>query len=252
MHVTAKLLAVFKVDKELHGLEERLRQAERFLGEQTRHAEDLGKKQTTLEAQLKQMQADVANREGEMARLDAKMDALREQMNTAQTNKQYKAFLTEVNTFKAERGTIETGALELMTRMDEIRAQVADLARKRDERLKLAGVAADDRAKRASDIREQVEKLRADRAALAKEVPADVLKQYAELWRIRGEEAMSPVEVMDRKRHEYTCGSCMMTLPMEVPLSLVAGRLNSCPACRSLLFLSVELTEMLTSAGSKR
>ncbi len=136
--------------------------------------------------------------------------------------------------------------------MDEIRAQVADLARKRDERLKLAGVAADDRAKRASDIREQVEKLRADRAALAKEVPADVLKQYAELWRIRGEEAMSPVEVMDRKRHEYTCGSCMMTLPMEVPLSLVAGRLNSCPACRSLLFLSVELTEMLTSAGSKR
>lgn len=252
MHVTGKLLAVFKVDKQLHGLEDRLRAAERFFTEQTRQADDLGKKQAELEAQLKQIQVDVAGREGEMARLEARMDTLREQMNTAQTNKQYKAFLTEVNTFKSERGAIETGALELMTKADEIRAQIAELSGKREDRLRVASVAAGDKAKRAEDIREQVEKLRAEREALAREVPREAMKQYAELWRIRGEEAMSPVEVLDRRRHEYTCGACMMALPMEVPLSLVSGKLNSCPACRAILFLSDELLEMLSASGSKR
>ena len=111
MSVTEKLLRVFRVDQQLNGLQSRLRAAERFLDEQTRQVTALDSKRDTLNAQLKQVQAVVANHEGEMARLDARIEAIREQMNSAKTNKEYKAFLAEMSTFKADRSNAETAAL---------------------------------------------------------------------------------------------------------------------------------------------
>jgi len=112
MSVTEKLLRVFRVDQQLQGLQSRLRAAERFLDEQTKQVHTLDGKRDTLTAQLKKLQATIADHEGEMARVDARVEALREQMNSARTNKDYKAFLTEINTLKADRSTTETAALE--------------------------------------------------------------------------------------------------------------------------------------------
>src|SRR3954469_19618533 len=105
MSVTESLLRVFRVDQQLQGLQSRLRAAERFLGEQTKQLQTLDSKREALASQLKQSQVAVANHEGEMARIDARIEQLREQMNAARTNKEYKAFLTEVNTLKADRST---------------------------------------------------------------------------------------------------------------------------------------------------
>src|SRR5262245_61112526 len=107
MSVTESLLRVFRVDQQLAGLQSRLRAAERFLDEQTRQLTQLESKRDGVNQQLKQTQAVVADHEGEMKRLDAKVETLREQMNSARTNKEYKAFLTEMNTFKADRSAAE-------------------------------------------------------------------------------------------------------------------------------------------------
>src|SRR6185295_7164516 len=118
-----KLLRVFRVDQQLQGLQSRLRAAEKFLEEQTKQLQQIETKRDTVHTQLKQMQATVADHEGEMARLDARVEQLREQMNAARTNKEYKAFLTEINTIKADRSAAETAALEVMTKADELKKQ---------------------------------------------------------------------------------------------------------------------------------
>jgi len=241
MDVTAKLLRVFIVDKQLRGLQSRLGSAERFLGEQTREIDSLDSKRSTLDTQLKTNAAQAADFEGEMARLDAKMATLRKQMDEAQTNKEYKAFLTEINTFKADRDALETKALELLTKSDEIKKQAAELTGKRSEREQVQKVAAGERDQRFKEIENRLNELKVERKRLAAEVPAEVMGVFQRLVDQRGDDAMGPVEIADRKRHEYHCGVCMMALPVDVVSGLMSsGNLTLCKSCQCILYLDEE------------
>jgi len=249
MSETAKLLKVFLVDKQLSGLTARLRAAERFLGEQTSQLSSLEASKQTIESQLKHLGASVANQEGEMARLDARIEQLRNQMNSAQTNREYKAFLTEINTIKADRSKIETVALEQMAQIDALRAQSASIDAELAERKRMQSVAADDKTKRAEEIRERVEALKQERDALAREVPAQVLAMYTSLFARRDEESMAAVEVQDRKRHEFTCGSCMMSIPVETVNRLMThGTITRCVSCQCILYMDAAATEAMQPA----
>jgi predicted nucleic acid-binding Zn-ribbon protein len=253
MSVTAKLLRLYRVDGQLRGLQTRLQGAERFLAEQTKQLEQIETKRASIESQLKQLGASAADQEGETARLDAKMETIREQMGSAQTNKEYKAFLSELNTFKAERDKFESGALEQMTKSDELKKQLAELESQSTERRKVSQKAAQDRDERAAEIKVRLAELQTERTRLAAEVPASALSKFEGLVRARGDGAMAPVEIQDRRRHEFTCGGCMMSLPVEAVSGLLSrGDLTLCPACGCVLFLEEETTQAMQPAQSKR
>jgi predicted nucleic acid-binding Zn-ribbon protein len=187
-----------------------------------------------------------------MARLDAKMATIRKQMDEAQTNKEYKAFLTEINTFKADRDGLETKALELLTKSDELKKQVAELDGKRSERQQVQKVAAGERDQRFKEIETRLNELKAERAKLAAEVPSDVMSVFQRLIDQRGDEAMGPVEIADRKRHEYHCGVCMMALPVDVVSGLMSsGNLTLCKSCQCILYLDEEGKKAMQPGGSK-
>lgn len=252
MTVTDLLLAVYRVDQRIEGLQTRLRGAERFLTEQSGA---LGALETRLQAarsQLRQLRAAAADAEGEANRLGAHIDALRERMNAAQTNKEYKAMLSEVSTFKEQKDAHEARALELMSQAEATSTEEASLAQQIDERRQVRNVAEGERTQRADEIKEKLAELRAERDRLAAEVPDTVLSTYAELLDRLGEDAMAPIEVQDRKRHEYTCGSCMMSLPMETMSALLGhGQITRCPSCGAILYLEEKTRETMT-ASSKR
>ncbi|MCC6659971.1 MAG: hypothetical protein IT437_03700 [Phycisphaerales bacterium] len=253
MSVTEKLLRVFRVDEQLQGLTGRLRAAERFLEEQNRQLRELQGSLQGVATQLRLVQAGVANEEGETARIDARMTHLREQMNQAKTNKEYQAFLVEVNTLKAGRDEAEQKALEQMTRVDELRVKLADLEAKIAEREGVRVVAAGEREKRAAEISGRVSELRAERGRLVPELPGDTLRLYEELQRVHGEDALAPVEIADRKRHEATCGSCMMSVPVETLSTLITGsRVVRCVSCGRILYIDRDTASALQPASSKR
>jgi uncharacterized protein len=250
MSITERLLRVFRVDQQLGGLQSRLRGAERFLDEQNRQLQQIETGRDSINTQLRHLHAAIAGHEGEMARLDARIEKLREQMNTAKTNKEYKALLTEVNTLKIDRGKSETAALEQMTRSDELKKQLAELDAQHAEREKLRKVAQDDRARKADEIKDRVSELKSQREQFVSDVPADVMGIYMALWRQKGDEAMAPVEELDRRRHEYTCSACQMAVPMETVSSLITGKsvgapITRCVSCGSILYLEKEAAERL-------
>lgn len=252
MSVTEKLLRVFRVDQQLAGLQSRLKAAEKFLGDQSKQLQDIESKRDLIQAQLKQIQLVVADHEGEMARLDARTETLREQMNSAKTNKEYKAFLTELNTLKADRGQHETTALEQMTKADALKKQLAELDALRNDRDKVRQVAAGDRDKRADEIKDRLTQLRAEREKLVSEVPADALKLYAEQLRTKGDEAMAPVEELDRRHHEYHCGSCQMTLPIETVAALIKSQVvTRCVSCGCILYIDKATADTVQPAAKR-
>ncbi len=253
MDVTSKLLRVFLVDKQLRGLQSRLHAAERFVGEQDKHLQQIDAKRSALETQVRQLKVAIADAEGQTKSIDERMAHLREQMGAAKTNKEYKAFLTELNTYKADRDGLETSTLEQMGKLDELKKQLAEMDGQKSEREKVRTVAGGERDTREAEIKDRVAELKAERAKLAAEVPADALKTLEKLITEREDEAMAPLEEHDRRRHEYTCGSCMMALPVEKLSALLSnGRITHCPSCGCLLYLEAELHKQLTTPASKR
>jgi predicted nucleic acid-binding Zn-ribbon protein len=246
MDVTNRLLRVYQLDRQLAGLKSRLLAAERFLAEQTRQLQAIETKRNALIVQSKQIAAAVANQELDIKGTDERIEHLREQMNQARTNKEYKAFLTEINLLKADKGKVEEEALGQMTKSDEIKAQLGKLDEAHGERVRMRGVAQADCDARRAEIADRLNELEAERGKAAAEVPGDVLAQYERLHELRDEDAMAPVEITDRKRHEYNCGACMMSLPMEVSISLLAGKLTVCSNCQCILYLPPEAAQALT------
>ncbi|MBX3380454.1 MAG: hypothetical protein KF805_10190 [Phycisphaeraceae bacterium] len=253
MNVTSKLLSVFKVDKQYRGLRSRLSAAEKYLAEQTRLITEIDAKKASIDAQLRQLTASGLNFEGEVKRLDARMTTIREQMNSAQTNKEYKAFLTEVNTIKADRDRQETSALEQMSKAEDLRRQVEELDKNRAERERIQAKAVSDRDQRAAEIKDKLADLQNQRDTLAKELSKETLTVFERLVQTRGDEAMAHIEEADRRRHEYHCGSCMMAIPVEaVNGLLVSGKLTRCASCQCILYIEDELAKSMREPAGKR
>lgn len=252
MTETAKLLSVWKVDRQLAGLTGRLKTAERFLEQQQAQLDALTRERDQAESQRKHLAAETGDLENESAGLDTRIEKLREQMNNAKTNKEYQTFLVEINTLKVQKSELETQALEKMNKIDELKTKLADLETRIAERQGVRTVAAEDRNKRADEIQHRVAELRAEREKLAADAPAPALRIYEELLAQRDEEAMAPVEIQDKKRHEFTCGSCMMSLTVETVSALLGhGRLTRCTSCGCILYMGDEAREAMQPAAKR-
>lgn len=251
MSVTHQLLGVFRVDKEISGLQSRLTSAERFLTEQTRKLAEIGAQAESLNAQIRQLKASSANAEGESERIKAHIDELREKMNNSTSNKEYKALLSEVNNLKEQRSVFDEQTIEQLEKIEELNKQLEELENAKAEREKMRGVAENDRQQRADEIADRLAELREKRERLVADVPQHALGVYEELLESRGEDAMAPLEIIDRKRHEYVCSSSMMSVPVEVAASLIQGKLTISPNDGCILYLTEEDEEKLADAFKK-
>lgn len=241
MSETMQLLRLFRVEKQLRGLKSRLTGAERFLKQQQTQHEELAQRAGAIAGQLRQIRASIANEEGEVERIDARMATMREQMNQAKTAKEYNAFLSELNNYKKQKSDIETGMLESMTKADALENELKQLEVLRDERGKIVDRAKADRDEREGEIKGRVEELTKQREEVAAEVPPASRNLLNELLSRVGDEAMAPVEVLDRRNLEYSCSACMMTLPIEAVNSMLSGRITQCTACESILYTEEDL-----------
>ncbi|MHA7812528.1 MAG: zinc ribbon domain-containing protein [Phycisphaerales bacterium] len=251
MSVTHQLLGVFRVDKEISGLQSRLTSAERFLTEQTRKLAEIGAQADSLNTQIRQLKASIANAEGESERIKGHIDDLREKMNNSTSNKEYKALLSEVNNLKEQRSVFDEQAIEQLEKVDELGKQLEELEAAKHEREKMREVAEGDRQKRADEIAGKLAELREKRERLVTDVPKNAMSVYEELLESRGEDAMAPLEIIDRKRHEYVCSSSMMSVPVEVAASLIQGKLTLSPNDGCILYLTEEDEETLSGAFKK-
>lgn len=251
MTETAKLLRLFRVDQQLRGLRTRLDAAERFLAEQERQHKDISARHTTAAAQLKQFKTAVASDENEAATVETRIARIREQMNGAKNNKEYSAFLSELNALKARKEAIEKDELEQMQKVENLDKETAALAIQLAERVDLAARARTDRDAKDAEIRDRLNELQAQRDTLRAEIPERTAKEFDDWIRQHGDEAMAHVEELDRRHHEWTCGACQRVLPVETLNHIHAGRLVRCANCRAYLYTDREVDDIVSKTVPK-
>ncbi|MBL1219053.1 MAG: hypothetical protein D8M59_16360 [Planctomycetes bacterium] len=254
MSMTDKLHELYKVDRQLRALQTRVAVNERYLKAHQAQLDDLNTRRAALQQESKQTAATATNLETEAGGIEDKIAKLREQMNQSQTNKQYQAFLTEINTLKADKDGIETESIGHLTRIDELNAQIEDLDAQiaEKETLKKATLAELETSR--SEVASSVEELQRRRDVCRREIPPEIGAEYEDLLEWQDGEAMSEVVEEDRRRMEYACGACNMQIPIERVSELLSanGPASRCPSCRRFLFLGSDLRAALELKSQSR
>ena len=237
------LVKLFNADRLLRDAQARLDEAGKNVRLQERRANDLDAKVKEAQTRLRQQQARAGQLDLDMRARDAQIERFRTQQQTAKNNKEYQAFLMEINTAKVDRGKVEDEAVKVMDAVEKIQAEVNTLSAQLEaERTKLTQVKSqlgDTLAK----LQAEVDAMKPDRDAAASALPPKVRDAFDRMADRYDGEAMAKLTRPDRRREEYSCDACNMELAIDVYNKLHSrDEVVFCPSCRRILYIPEDLT----------
>ncbi|MHC4075856.1 MAG: zinc ribbon domain-containing protein [Planctomycetota bacterium] len=189
------------------------------------------------EIQLAKIQLD--RLELEMNSREETITKLRAALNTAKTNKEYAAVLTQLNTTKADNSKLETHILDLMkdieadeTECEKIRQQIEE------QKTKLEQTRTESESQ-AEKYQAEIEEIQAEWNQAAGDIPPEKLGIFNRVAETYDGEAMAVVEEQEEGSGTYSCGGCFMGITAEsVNLLMTKDDILRCPNCTRILVLS--------------
>jgi predicted nucleic acid-binding Zn-ribbon protein len=236
------LVKLFRADQALREAQSRLDAAARNVRIQDRRVADLGEKLKAAQTQLKGQQAQAGQLDLDLRTRDAHIEKLRTQQQTTKNNKEYQAFLVEISTAKVDRNKVEDEAMKVLEAVEKGQNEVGAMqAQHQAEQQKLQTMRQEGQETLAK-LEADVESLRPAREAAAAAIPARSREAFDRLAERYDGEAMSALAKPDRRREEYICTACNMSLVINVYNKLHSrDELVFCPSCGRILYIPEDL-----------
>ncbi len=247
LSVQEQLRELFTLDLQVRGLRSRVDAASRRLSAQRTKLEQLQRQAAELHDQYMHAKTSATSLETDSKAVEARIEKVRQVMAGVRSNKEYSALLVEVNTLKAEKDVFETKALDQMSKVEELQERAEELKTKVEAQAKLVAGAEQDVQEGQAEIADQLGDLEKERAAAAQPIDPDTLALYQKLNEDTEGEALGEIEEQDRRRMEYTCGACFMSLPIQVVNATLTAKDKpvTCSSCGRILYVKPELKEAL-------
>ena len=189
------------------------------------------------EIQLTKVQCD--RMELELKSRDEEITKLRAALNTAKTNKEYGALLTQLNTSKADNSKIETQILELMKDVEADEAESKDIRQQIDEQKQKLEQTRTEADAAATKHEAEIKQIQAEWDQVAKTIPAESLETFRRVAETYDGQAVVGVEQQEGKTATYSCGGCFMSIASEcVNLLMTKDDVIRCPNCTRILVLN--------------
>lgn len=236
------LVKLFHADQALREAEERLDAATKNVRIQERKVNDLAEKLKLSQAQYKEHSAKAATLDLDLRSRDAHIEKLRSQQQVAKNNKEYQAFLIEINTGKLDRTKVEEETMKMMEEAEAASKTSAELsAQLESERTKLTEMKSQ-MSDTVKNLQTEIDSLKGPREAAAKALPSKARDVFNRLAEHHDGEALSPIIKPDRRKEEYVCSVCMMDLVADVYNKLHSrDEMVFCPSCRRILYIPADL-----------
>lgn len=236
------LLKLYEAETHLRDAQRKLDSATRNVRLQQRKVDDLTTRQQNAADDLIKQRAKGGELDLEIKSKDEKVEHLRQQQASAQTNREYQAFLIEINTHKMDKAKIEEDALKIMEAVEALQKESESLAQQLQvESAKLVELrgSIDDRVRQLSA---EVEAARPARDAAAQAVPPTARLLFERLADRYEGEAMEPIDKPHPKREEYVAMICNVDLTVDIYNRLHSrDELIGCPSCGRLLYIPADL-----------
>ncbi|MCK4294711.1 MAG: hypothetical protein KAY65_16030 [Planctomycetes bacterium] len=175
----------------------------------------------------------------ELKSRDEEITKLRAALNTAKTNKEYAALLTQLNTSKADNSKIETQILELMKDTEADEAESKDIRQQIDEQKQTLEQTRTESDASATKHEAEIEQIQTEWDRVAKTIPDDSLEIFRRVAETYDGQAVVGVEQQEGRTPTYSCGGCFMNIAAEcVNLLMTKDDIIRCPNCTRILVLS--------------
>lgn len=228
-HPLEALLILQEKDRKIAKLQRELRDIPARKADIEKQLEGAKARLETARTDLKKITTDLKQLEIEAGSRSEKVTKYKNQQMEAKTNEQYRALLQEAAVEEKAISALEDREIELMDKAEVAQRVISG----RDAELKeeSGGVAEEqgmleDRLK---EVQEDIQALMAERARLAANVAASLIKKYERLFANKGDFAIVEVE----KDH---CSGCHMRLPPQVINdALNPAKLVICNFCGRML-----------------
>ncbi len=230
----------------LQSVENRLRAAKAKLSRSRRNViiqeNQVRSLQNALEAKKEELQltkVQSSRLELELKVRDEEVSKLRAALNTAKSNKEYAAVLTQLNTTRADNSKLESQILELMKAVETDEAECETIRKQieaQKQQLEQTRKATD-----ASAVEHEAEiaKIQAEWNEAARTIPAEPLKVFKRVAETYDGEAVAAIEEQEGRNAAYSCGGCFMGITAEsVNLLMTRDEIIRCPNCTRILVLT--------------
>lgn len=188
------------------------------------------------EIQLSKVQFD--RLELELKSRDETIAKLRASLNSAKTNKEYAAVLTQLNTTKADNSKIETQTLELLKDIETDEAECQQIQKQIEEQKQLLEKTRKESESQASKFQAKIDEIQAEWDQVAKTIPKEQLEIFNRVAETYDGQAVTVVEQQEESKGVYTCGGCFMGITAEsVNMLMTKDEILRCPNCTRILVL---------------
>jgi len=199
------LLKLQSVERQLVEVRRQLKAKGAALELQQKRLEELQGEYKALRQEHQTRQKDIGSFELDLKSRDEQVTKLRLMLNTAKTNKEYAAILTQINTIKADTSRQEEQALRLMQTADDVQRRAEEIKgqiQQTEEHLEeIRRTSAEDVAK----LQAMQEGLEAKREAAADRVPRQHLSIFNRIAATREGEVMARSKWSATSRRTSTC-----------------------------------------------
>jgi len=188
------------------------------------------------EVQLSQLQF---NRlELELKEKDETISKLRASLNSAKTNKEYAALLTQLNTTKADNSKIEAQSLELLKDIEADETECEDIQRQINEQKEKLEQTRKESEVLAAKYQVEIDKIQNEWNQVAQTIPKESLEKFKRVAETYDGHAVALIEEQPGKKGAYSCGGCFMGITTEsVNLLMTKDDIIRCPNCTRILVL---------------
>src|SRR3954471_15309842 len=121
------LVKLYQADQQLRAAQARLEGASKDVRVQERRANDLAEKHRLANSKLMETRSKTSQMELDLKTRDAHIEKLRTQQQNAKNNKEYQAFLIEINTEKLDKSKVEDELIRQMEAVEKGQAELKEL-----------------------------------------------------------------------------------------------------------------------------
>jgi predicted nucleic acid-binding Zn-ribbon protein len=233
------LLRLQSIERDFSQVRRRLKARQNAVAVQQKRIDQLQENWDALHEKAVARRKDADRFELELRHSEEQVSKYRTALNTAKTNKDYAAILTQINTLKADSSKHEDAALKIIQEVDAVKLEGAKVHEQIELEKKRLGEIEQTNSAEIAKLKAMVDDLAGRRAEAVKGIQQEALGVFERVADKYDGEAMAVVEVHGKRPpHEYVCGGCYMTLNAEHANALkVRDEVRTCDNCGRILYM---------------
>jgi hypothetical protein len=235
------LIKLQRVENRLRAVQNKLARCLRSVLFQENQLRTLQSNLETKQQEIKLTRIQTDRLELELRSQDEHITKLRAALNTARTNKEYSAILTELNMSKADDSKVESQVLELMKNVETDQAQCQEIQKQIDEQNAQLEQIRTEAEGKAAELQKEIDVIRKEWDLFAQKITSEAMSIFKRVAETYDGEAMAQVEQTDENVVSFSCGGCFMGLPTEV-VNILSNKdeILRCSNCTRILYLKDE------------